>query len=238
MEHAQVLRGVDATEQIAEDRECAGDDDREPGREAIQSVGQIHRIRARRRHKRHEPEIDRPGENPRVILEERQLGGIRRHAVRQRKHQQIDAQSNPERHLADQLPARDEPLRLAAYNLQIVVEKSDQSHPEGRHKRDDDVPAVEPRPQQRGHDGRQNDDQAAHRRRAALAVMTRRTLGPHDLTDLVLLQLPNDPRSNDEGEQQRGDGRARRAERDVVEEIEQDVLACERREQMIEHQVR
>ena len=64
------------------------------------------------------------------------------------------------------------------------------------------------------------------------------TLGAHDLTDLVFLEFVNDPRSNDEGEQQRGDGRARRAECDVVEEIEDDVLACERREQMIEHQVR
>ena len=64
------------------------------------------------------------------------------------------------------------------------------------------------------------------------------TLGAHDLPDPVLSQLRDDLGSDDEGEQQRSDGRARGAERDVVEQIENDVLARKRREQMIEHQVR
>ena len=127
---------------------------------------------------------------------------------------------------------------MAADDFQIVVEEPDQSHPQRRGDGDDDVAAVESRPQQRGNHGRQNDDQAAHRRGAALAVMARGTLRAHDLSDPVLAQLRDDLGPDDEREQERGDGRTRGAEGDVVEEIENDVLPCERREQMIEHQVK
>src|SRR3989454_3013105 len=52
--------------------------------------------------------------------------------------------------------------------------------------RDDDVAAVESRPQQRRHDGREDDDQPAHRRRAALPLVTGGPLGADDLTDAML----------------------------------------------------
>ena len=57
----------------------------------------------------------------------------------------------------------------------------------------------------------------------------------HHLPHLALPQHADDPRPQDEREQQRGDRRSRRAKRDVVEEIEENVLAGERGEQVIEH---
>src|SRR6266568_1416524 len=100
-----------ATEQITEDRECADGDDREPGRETIEPVRQVYGVRARGRHERHEREIDRPRQHPDDVLEERQLRRVGLDTVGERKEQDVDAQSDAERDLTDELPARDESLR-------------------------------------------------------------------------------------------------------------------------------
>src|SRR5204863_9459662 len=97
------------------------------------------------------------------------------------------------------------------------------------------VATVEPRPEERRHGGRENYDQPTLGGRAAIAMVTRRTFGAVHLPHVALAQPPDDGRAREEREQQGGDHGARRAEREVVEQIEQDVLLRERREQMIEH---
>src|SRR5207237_7276613 len=86
------------------------------------------------------------------------------------------------------------------------------------------------------YDGGEDDDQSAHRGRAPLGVMARGPFRSDDLADAVVAQLPDDAGTDDEGDEQRRHGRAGRPERDVIEQIENDVLTSERREQMIQHQ--
>ena len=162
MEDAEVAGRVHPSEQVAEDRERPNGNHGESGRESVEPVGQIHGVRARRRHERHEREVDRPRQHPDDVFKERELGRVRVDAAGEGEQQDIDTESNAERHLADELPARDESLRLAPHDLQIVVQKADQSHPQRRRDRHDDVATVEPRPQQRGNDRRQNNDQGIH----------------------------------------------------------------------------
>src|SRR2546422_11736867 len=66
-----------------------------------------------------------------------------------------------------------------------------------------DVPAVEPRPQERRHNGREDDDQPAHGWRAALRVVARRSLGADHLADVALAQPPDDGGTAQEGEHER-----------------------------------
>src|SRR4029453_1867698 len=79
------------------------------------------------------------------------------------------------------------------------------------------------------------DDQPTHRGSSSLALVTRRSLGPHDLPDLAGPQAANDRRSYQEGQQERGDGCSRGAKADVVKKVEDDVGLAERGEPVIEH---
>ena len=185
MQNAQVSRRVHPAEQVTENRECSGGDHRQPRRETVQAVGQVHRIGARGRHERHERQIDPPRHRPHDVLEQRELRRVLV-AFDQRKHEDIHAQTDAERHLARELPASHEAARLRADDLQIIIEKADQPHPQRRDDRDHHVAAVEPCPQQRRDDRREQNDQPAHRRRAALALVTRGPLGAHDLSDAML----------------------------------------------------
>src|SRR3989454_9349225 len=77
--------------------------------------------------------------------------------------------------------------------------------------------------------------QPAHGWRAALRVVARRSLGADHLADVALAQPPDDGGTAQEGEHERRHDRARGAKREVVEQVEKDVLLRERREQVIEH---
>jgi hypothetical protein len=93
----------------------------------------------------------------------------------------------------------------------------------------------ERRPQERGHDRGQDDDEAAHRRCPALALVTRGPLGTDDLAHLARPKTRDHGRTDKKRKQERRDRGARGAKADVVEKIEDDVLLAERREPMIEH---
>ena len=61
-------------------------------------------------------------------------------------------------------------------------------------------------------------------------MMARRSFRSDDLADAVFAQLPDDAGPDDEGDEQCRHGRAGCPECDVIEQIENDVLAGERRE--------
>ena len=237
IEDAEIMRRVRAAEQVREDRERTGRDGGQSRGESVQTVGEIHRVRASGDDDGDENDVGPPRQLYEDVLEERQLRGRRLDARRDRHEYEHDAEREAERDLPHQFPARDQTLRLAPHDLEIVVQKPDQAHPQRGNDGDDDVAAIEPGPQQRRHDGGEDNDQSTHRRRASLAVMARGSFRAHDLADTEVAQLGNDAWTDDEGNEQRRHGRARRPERDVVEEIEDDVLAGEWREQVIEHQV-
>src|SRR5207244_9786445 len=66
-------------------------------------------------------------------------------------------------------------------------------------------------------------------------MVARRSLGADHLADVALAQPPDDGGTAQEGEHERRHDRARGAKREVVEQVEKDVLLRERREQVIEH---
>ena len=55
------------------------------------------------------------------------------------------------------------------------------------------------------------------------------------LIDRLPLQRGEDDRTNDERQQQRGDGRADCSERDVIENVENPELSRERKQEVVEH---
>src|SRR5205085_6662989 len=171
IEHAEVMRRVDAAEQVSEDRERARRDPGQSRGEPVQAVGEIHRVGASGYHDRDEEDVGPPRQLDEDVLEERQLRGRRLDARGEGHQHQQDAEREAEGYLTDKLPARDEALRLAADDLEIVVEKADQPHPQRGDNGDEDVAAIEPGPQQRRYNGREDDDQSAHRGRASLGVM-------------------------------------------------------------------
>src|SRR4029077_10613366 len=101
--------------------------------------------------------------------------------------------------------------------------------------RDHDEPVGERSPEQGRENRSEQNDQPAHRRRAALALMAGGTLDPDDLTDLAGLQATDDRGPEQERQEEGRDRRPGGPERDVIEEIEDDEMLAEGGEQVIEH---
>ena len=96
--------------------------------------------------------------------------------------------------------------------------------------------AIEARPEQDRDDRAEEDDQTAHRRRGTLRLMRIRRAFANDLMVRFAAQLSQDRRTDDERQQQGRHGRSSRAERDVVENVQDGELSDERDEQEIEHE--
>ncbi len=86
--------------------------------------------------------------------------------------------------------------------------------------RDPDVRVAEVRPKQGGHDDRDHDEEAAHRGRAGLAEVRFRAFFPDVLPDGQITQLPNEHRTEHNGQKQSRQSRERGAKRIVLENAE------------------
>ena len=58
------------------------------------------------------------------------------------------------------------------FNLDIIIYKSDASHPNRRDDKKKDIDVIEFGKQQYGHNGCQNDDETSHSRRASFFFLT------------------------------------------------------------------
>src|SRR5262249_42860991 len=75
-------------------------------------------------------------------------------------------------------------------------------------------------PQHSWQNDRDDDEYAAHSGRARLGLMRFGTLFPNMLADLKLAQASNQPRTENQADQQRGDSRISRPKREVAENVQ------------------
>ena len=125
---------------------------------------------------------------------------------------------------------------VAARDLQVVVREADGAECQRREHGDPDVGVGQVGPQQRRHDRRRQDQQSAHRRRAGLRAMALGTLVADHLPDLELAQLADQHAAEREADDQRGDARCRRPERDVPRDVEDRERVVQPKQEVVQHQ--
>jgi hypothetical protein len=193
VEEVEIAGHVGPPEQVREPREGRSRNARESRRQPVESVGQVDGVAAPGDHHRHEEHVEHRREVDDEILEERQRCGRGRNGIGWNHWivGQEQSEHDPEAHLPYQLPLGHQPARLPLHDLEVVVEEADAAHPEyGKHRHD--YKAVgERRPQQRRHDGGEQDDEATHRWRPPLALVARGPLGADDLSHLPGTQSPD-----------------------------------------------
>jgi hypothetical protein len=128
---------------------------------------------------------------------------------------------------SDHLLDRDQPFRLLLHDFQVVVEKTQASHPERGHENhlNERLTQVGPK---KSRDNYGDDDQhATHRRRAGFAVVGLGTFLPDRLTGPKNAQASNEPRAQQERERERGYRRVGRPKRDVSKDVKERVLVSQ-----------
>jgi hypothetical protein len=106
------------------------------------------------------------------------------------------------------------------YDFAVVVDPADRAKGDRHGQHDPHETVRKVTPQQRGDDDRNEDQRAAHRRRAGLRKMRLGTVGPNGLADFVRRELAYHRGADDERKYERGQACEHRAQRDVIEDIE------------------
>ena len=147
------------------------------------------------------------------------------------------AQAIAERHqkLREELAAARQAEASSFGQLDVVVREADRSQSGERPQRDPDEPVGQVHPEDRRQDDAEQDQKAAHRRRAGLRKMRLGSLGSNQLADLAAFQKTNHGRTQRQREEERGHGRRRRAKRDVAKDVEGRNAFREGIEQMVKH---
>ena len=119
---------------------------------------------------------------------------------------------------------------VVARQLQVVVGETQRAVAQRDEQHRPDIEVAQIHPQQRGDRQRGQDQHAAHRRRALLLdQMPLRPIAADRLAvPLQRFQPADHRRPENEADDQRGQARGARAERDVAEQVEQDELVGER----------
>ena len=116
-----------------------------------------------------------------------------------------------------ELVAREQAVMAVPRDLEVVVDEADRAEGRRRQHRDPDVrDSVRSAQSSVGTKHRRQNQQPAHRRRAGLRLVARRTVLADDLADLKLAQPADEPGPEQQAERQRRQARRRRAERDVA----------------------
>ena len=180
-------------------RESAGDHHRRHDGQTVEAVGQVDRVAGA-----DDDEIgqrDEADDAQRIgnALEEGhdQLGLRRRSRREGEKERGADA----DHRLPEILPARRQALRIAIDHLAPVVVPADGAEAQGDDQHHPDVAVGQVAPQQRRDADGDQDQRAAHGRRAGLDQMGLRPVVAHRLADLLLGQPADDARTGDEGDQ-------------------------------------
>jgi len=123
--------------------------------------------------------------------------------------------------LPEILFARRHAARVLVDDLAVVVDPADHAIAKGDENHDPDKAIGEVGPQQRGHGNAEQNQHAAHGRRARFHQMRLRTVLTDSLADLHRGQLANHRRAADEPDQQRGDGGHHRAKSQITEHAQE-----------------
>jgi hypothetical protein len=186
--------------------------------QAVEAVGQVHRVAG--------ADDDEIGEDDEAddaqrighrLEEGHDQLGVRR---QRRRVAEEDRRRRADQRLPEELRARRQPLRVAMHHLAPVVHPADRAEAEGHEQHDPDVAVGQVAPQQRGDADGDQDQRAAHGRRAGLGQVRLRAVVAHRLADLLLRQPADHRRAEEEGDHQRRHRRQHGAQRDVVEDVE------------------
>ena len=122
--------------------------------------------------------------------------------------------------LVAQLGARGQAEVAAVHDLQIVVGKSDGAEGQRRDHGDPDEAVAQVGPQQRRDQHADNDQHAAHGRRAGFLLVGLRAVLADVLADLEFTQAANHRRADDEADEQRGQAGEGGAEGQIAKDSE------------------
>ena len=133
------------------------------------------------------------------------------HDLRAEPHRATDDQSEAD--LPDDLVPAAEPFLVLAKHLDVVVQETDQSEPDGRNDHQPRINVGQVAEQQRRDQNRNQDNNAAHRRRSAFLQLSFEAEVADLLADLAALQHADDPFAEDHADHQREDNAHRGPER-------------------------
>ena len=142
-------------------------------------------------------------------------------AVRAHHQQHARRSTKATSELIDQLAPPGQPQVALLRDLGVIVAEADPAvSPPALNMRDPHVGIAQVRPQQRRNHDRDDDQDAAHGRRAGLLLVRFRTFLADVLADLKLAQLGDQPRTQRDAQEQRRQAGKRRAKRGVAEDAE------------------
>src|SRR5581483_11865779 len=190
---------------VGQDRQCAGGDDGAPDRESIQPVGEVNRVARTDNHYHDErderdecrkPEvrfIDQGSDNQvrTELLEEgnQQPGRVQAMGLHR---DQSDCNTNASKDLEQQLATSGQAQVTAVNSFEVVVGKTDAGEGASREHRDPNEQVGQVRPEQRGYNDRDGNQQTAHGRSAGFFLVGFGTFLANVLPDLELAQAIND----------------------------------------------
>ena len=220
--------------EIGDQRETCGGDQRRHDCQPVKAVGQVDGVAGADQHQ-DRPRNEEPPERQEDVLEERH-----RETGRERRRGQLH---DPERAGAadgderKQFRPPAQPVARVPGQLEIVVGEADGTESERDEEHRPHIGVGEIGPQERRDAGREQDQHAAHGRRALLGdQMARRAVRPDRLAlALVAPEAPDDGRAEDEADEQRRHDGAARPQGDVAEQVERPELVGQRKQQVIEH---
>src|SRR5262245_2276223 len=219
---------------VGEEGECDRRDEERADREAVEAVGQVDRVGGAGEDESREERVEQSQEHGRLLEEgEGELGreeALVRHVAEQ------DADGEGQGDLQRELPAGRQPQVVLARDLHVVVPETDRPEGDHRRHRDPDERVAEVGPEQGRRHDRGDDEDPAHRRRAALGLVRLRALLADLLADLEAAEAVDEPPAEEERDQHRGDDGHRRPEGDVAEDVEGDGPGVQLVEEVVEHQ--
>ena len=204
---------------VREHAERRADEHGRHDREAVEAVGQIHAVAGKHEHERREQHVADGAErdadagdvrNQQRVLDGRVLG---RDVERDREPQRADR-------LPEELRADAQALRVAQDDFLVVVDEADDAEEQRAAEREQHEPVAQVRPQQRADRDREQDQRAAHRRRAGLRKMALGTDLANLLADALHLQALDQVRPERERQHERRQRAQDRARRQVAEDVE------------------
>src|SRR5579862_491668 len=226
----EVLGDLRVARGVGEDRVRPARDHDGSDREPVEPVGQVDGVRRADDDDRAEGDVPEPQIRVHVLQEgHREMPAVLGHEVdprrREPRDRELEEKANPTR----------DPGRAPSPYLRVVVEEADQAVADGDEQRDPDVDVVQVGEEYRREHEREDDEHAAHRRRAGLGGVVRWTVAADRLPDLERREPPDERRPEEERARERGEAGQKRPEGDVLEDVQRGVCDVQRIEEEIEH---